>query len=384
MANIVKRGNTYRIRVFVGKDANGKQIVKSTTFTPPDVSLKKADKLAYEYACEFERHCKGYSDLNENMKFSELAEWYFKNFAPVELKASTVYTYTGQYKNHIEPILGNMKIKDITTPKLTQIMQSYKLNPSTIRKIYVIIQSIFKRGMEQGFLRENPCRNVILPKDKNNSKVMALSQDELRRFLKLLDEKPCDEDIKRIIRVLIYTGMRSGECFALRWEDIDFENMSIFIRHTLNDIGGKHELTPPKTQNSIRTIGMSETVAKIFKEQKEYVETLKLALGENYAHPEMVFPSANGNYRDRGSVLTSLKRFTKGTEFEDLTLHKLRHCNATILINMGVDLKVISDHLGHSDVNVTASVYADVFKSTKKVLADSIEAELTNQVDQDN
>lgn len=60
---------------------------------------------------------------------------------------------------------------------------------------------------------------------------MALSEDALKRFVKMIDEKTCDEDFKRIIKVLLFTGMRSGECFALRWEDIDFENMSISIRH---------------------------------------------------------------------------------------------------------------------------------------------------------
>ena len=374
MANITKRGNTFRIRVFVGYDMNGKQLVKSTTYTPPDgVTEKKAEKLAQEFAFEFERQCKGYISFNENMRFSELADWYFTNFAPVELKASTVYTYTGQYKKHIKPVLGNMKLKNITTPKLTQVMQSYNLNPATVRKLYVIIQSIFKRGMEQGFLRDNPCHNVILPKNKEQHKVMALTEDELKRFVKMLDEKSCDEDVKRIIRVLLYTGMRSGECFALRWEDVDFENMSISIKHTLNDIGGKHELTDPKTESSIRIIGMGQELKKVLLAQKEYIEKLKYALGDDFAHPEMVFVSARGNYRDRNSVYQSLKRFTKGTEFEDMTLHQLRHCNATMLLNSGIDLKVVSEHLGHCDVNVTADIYADVLRKTKARTAEQIE-----------
>ena len=71
--NIIKRGDTFRIRVFVGCDMNGKQLVKSTTYTPPDgVTPKKAEKLAQEYAFEFDRHCKGYSQLNENMRFPSL------------------------------------------------------------------------------------------------------------------------------------------------------------------------------------------------------------------------------------------------------------------------------------------------------------------------
>lgn len=133
---VTKRGETFRIKVSLGYDLNGKQIVKSTTFTPPaGATPKKAKKLAAEYAVDFERHCKGYTALNENMRFSEMADWYFENYAPIELQESTAYTYRGKYNKHIAPILGNMKVKDITTPKLTHIMQSYKLNPATVRKI---------------------------------------------------------------------------------------------------------------------------------------------------------------------------------------------------------------------------------------------------------
>ena len=374
LANITKRGNTFRIRVFVGYDMNRKQLVKSTTFTPPvGVTEKKAEKLAQEYAFEFERHCKGYSLLNENMRFSELADWYFTNYAPQELKESTVYTYWGQYKNHIEPVLGNIKVKDINAPRLTQIMQSYDLNPATVKKLYVIVQSIFRRGAEQGFIRDTPCRNVVLPKRKKSRKNKALEEDKLKRFMAYLESKPWDEDFKRIIKVLLYTGMRSGECLGLAWEDIDFENNTISINHTLTDIGGKHELTDPKTESSIRIIGMGQEVKKVLLAQRDYIEKLKLALGDDFAHPEMVFVSARGNYRDRNSVYQSLKRFTKGTEFEDMTLHQLRHCNATMLLNSGIDLKVVSEHLGHCDVNVTADIYADVLRKTKARTAEQIE-----------
>ena len=63
--------------------------------------------------------------------------------------------------------------------------------------------------------------------------------------MEYLESKPWDEDFKRIIKVLLYTGMRSGECLGLAWEDIDFANNTISINHTLTDIVGKHELTDP-------------------------------------------------------------------------------------------------------------------------------------------
>lgn len=378
MATITKRGETFRIKVSLGYDLNGKQIVKSTTFTPPSgVTPKKAEKLAAEYAVDYERHCKGYTALNENMRFSEMADWYFENYAPVELKESTAYTYRGQYNKHIAPILGNMKVKDITTPKLTQIMQSYDLNPATVRKIYIVIQSIFHRGAEQGFIRESPCRNVILPKNKNKNKKPVLDEQQTKDFLTLLDTKSCDEDIKRIIKVLLFTGMRCGECLALTWNDINYEKKTISINNNLVYANGRHFLTTPKTESSIRTIGMSDALADIFKKQQEYVTDMSKALGSSYAHPEMVFPSGRGNYRDRSGLNTSFRRFLKGTGFEFLTLHQLRHCNATLLLNSGVDLKIVSEHLGHCDIGVTANIYADVLKSTKAKVADLVALKLS-------
>lgn len=377
MATITKRGDAFRIKVSLGYDENKKQIVKSTTFVPPKgTTPKKAQKLAEEYAFEFERHCKGYTQLNENMRFSELADWYFENYAPVELKEGTVYNYKSAYNNHIKPVLGNVRVKDINTPRLTQFVQSLKLQPETVRKIYVVLQSIFHRGVEQGFIRDTPCRNVILPKNRSKKKKPVLDEEQTSRFMKLIEEKKCDPDIKRIIKVLLYTGMRCGECLALSWNDINFGEMTISIEHNLADVGGKHWLTTPKTESSIRTIGMSQALADIFREQKKYQEQLIEALGDDFSHPEMIFTSANGNYRDRSSLGTSLKRFLRGTEFDFLTLHSLRHCNATLLLNSGVDLKVVSDHLGHCDIGVTANIYADVLKSTKAKVADLVSLKL--------
>ena len=187
---------------------NKKQIIKSTTFVPPKgTTPKKAWNLAEEYAFELECHCKGYTQLNANMRFLELADWYFENYAPIELKEGTFYNYKSAYNNHIKPVLGNVRVKDINTPRLTQFVQSLKLQPETVRKIYVVVQSIFHRGVEQGFIQDTPCRNVILPKNRNKKKKPVLDEEQTRRFMKLIEEKKCDPDIKRIIKMLLYTGM---------------------------------------------------------------------------------------------------------------------------------------------------------------------------------
>ena len=79
----------------------------------------------------------------------------------------------------------------------------------------------------------------------------------------------------------------------------------------------------------------------------------------------------------RQEEITETDVLYRGTEFEHMTLHKLRHCNATLLLNAGVELSAISEHLGHCDVNITATIYADVLWGLKKTVAASIENSLT-------
>lgn len=256
MANITKRNGSYLIRVSIGRDADRKQIIRSTTYKPPEgISDKKAEKLAYAFAVDFENKCRYYLQYNENMKFSELANWYFSNYSEVELKAVTAMNYKSQYNNHIEEYLGYKKLKEFTPPMLTDYLKMLHtkdgLSASTCRKVYIVVQSIFKRGLEQGFLRENPCHNVILPKDKNKAqKRYSLTVEETIRFIQLVKGSDKDADVKRIIIFLLFTGTRIGECLALSWEDIDFENSSIHIRHTLAKGPNGLFLDTPKTSSS--------------------------------------------------------------------------------------------------------------------------------------
>ena len=380
---IQQRGNSYLFTVALGMDANGKQIRKTTTFTPPEgMSQGKADKLAKEEYVYFKNRCKGLLSFNENMRFSDLCEEYFKLYAPNRLKPLTAYNYENIVAFHFKEYFGNKKLKEITPVILTQFFCNLTvtdkdgtirpMKPATIKRVYNVMQSICHFAVTQNYLKETPCRGVILPtKDSTkDDKRKSLTEEELPRFIALFDGYT---PLNVIVKTLLFTGMRSGEALGLQWSDIDFDKKLIIVNHTLTDVGGKHFLTTPKTKTSKRIIYMSDNLVELLKEHKRKQHELIFALGKEFAHPEMVFTSALGNYKDRSCLNTSLKRFLKGTEFEFMTLHCLRHSNATLLLNSGVDLKVVSEHLGHSDVSTTANIYTDILDSTRKKTAEIIQ-----------
>ena len=385
---IIQRGKTYRFTVYLGYDDKGKQIRQTITFTPPTgLTQRKADKLAKEEYIDFSNRCKGLCNLKENMRFSELIEEYFRLYVPNNLKPITAYNYEKHINYHFMNYFGNKKLKDITTATITQFFATHKtmikgelkpLSPSNAKRIYCILQSIFKFAVSQGCIKENPCRNVILPKKNplEENKQMYMTAEELPEFLNMFQEY---SSFNTIILVLLFTGMRSGECLGLQWEDIDFKNRKIYIRHTLSDVGGKHFLTTPKTATSIRHLFMNDNLMTLLKKHKTEQRKLQMNLGSKFQHPEMVFTSTTGNYKDRSSLNTQFRKFLKDTPFEYMTLHKLRHTNATLLLNNGIDLKIVSEHLGHADIAITAGTYTAVLDSSRIKTANLMEQILTEQ-----
>lgn len=383
-SGILQRGKSYTFTVALGMDLNGKQIRKTTTFIPPEgMTEKKADKLAKEEYIKFRERCKGLASFNENMRFAELAEEFFKVYAPNKLKETTAYHYKHYSDARFLPYFGNMKLKDISTAMLTDFFNNMtdqhgrKLKPSSVKRIYSYMQTMWTFAVNQRIIKESPCKGVILPSSalaaEHDSRKKFLSETELPEFMQLFDE---DTDFEREIKILLLTGMRSGECLGLKWENIDFENRMIHITHTLSCVSGDKFLTTPKTKTSKRYIAMSSTVYELLKQQRLDQMKLQLAFGSLFKHPEMVFTNHEGDYVDLNYLNKRFKKHLAGTKFETMTLHCLRHSNATLLLNSGVDLKIVSEHLGHSEIAVTADIYTDVLESSKRKTAELIEFKL--------
>ena len=141
MPSVSKRGDVYRIMVSLGYGMDGRQIRKTTTYTPPEgVTEGKAKKLAEAYAHEYEKRCRGVTNLGENMRFHELAEWYYREAAPNLLKGITIYSQEQLLRAYILPELGHLKLKDITTARLDEFFNRL-VREGGVTKRYALINT---------------------------------------------------------------------------------------------------------------------------------------------------------------------------------------------------------------------------------------------------
>jgi integrase len=422
----------------------GKQVRKTTTYTPPpDVTPGKAEKLAKAFAHDFEKRCQGITSLNENMRLSQLVEWYFSTIAPSVLKESTQYNKHQLLRLYVLPSVGNLKIKDITTARLDELWQSLTvsgrkqsscvlkdkdaipygsckplarkcgLNPATvyaavhgthisaesaekiaeaagktIREMFEPIEgnpgldavtvtdirralsSIFSVAVRKEIVIKNPVTNSTSPKTVKKEKPF-LDDNQCKRLLTVLEGHE-NKQLRVMLTVLMYSGMRSGELCALRWEDVDFDSAAIFIRHTLSHIKGEYKLSSPKTKSSERSITVPPEILALLQEHKIWQQERKTALGSLWKGSEAVFTSEYGNWHNRTYLNTAFKRLLKKHGFPDVHIHDLRHACASLLINSGIPVKIISEHLGHADTRTTEAVYSHIFAATRSKASEAI------------
>ena len=375
---IRKRGDTYEFNTSAGYDGSGKHIRKYATFNPPiGVSETKADKLAIEAYVEFTKRAKGNKAFGDNMRFNYLCEIYFREYAPNKLKPVTEEHYKSNVRNHITPVFGNKKLKDITTSDITAFLTGLNKKESTVRKIKIVLHSILKFAVSQKYISENPCGGAIWRESTEReygeiNNVLDLQQ--AKKLMQMLDDYSI---FNTIIKLLLLTGMRSGECLGLRWSCIDFARKTIFIDKTLTYANNQWFLTSPKTPRSTRTVSIDQSAVEILLKHREEQNKAKAIVGEAWQHLELVFTSCTGHWYDRSLLNTQFKRFiTRNKETLNLdhnfTIHGLRHTNAALLLYAGEDIENISAHLGHASADITSRVYAHMYAEVKVRIAKTV------------
>ena len=373
---VAERGeNTFRFTVSSGFDGKGKQIRHTMTYkVPAGTAPSKVEKMVMEAYTDFSRKCKYSQGLDENMRFKELVEIYLREYAKNELKEVTSYNYRRDLEIHMLPVFGNKKIKDITTPALTAFFTGIDKSSETTRKLKTVMSSVFTYGVNQGYIKTNPCYGALYKKDPSKAKkVKFLDKGQCQKLMSATSEY---STFNTIIQFLLFTGLRIGECLALRWSDISFADNTISINHTLSFADDKWFLSVPKTQTSFRTIKLSTYSKELLLRHKREQDKLKETVGDAWVHPDIVFTSAIGNYYCRSFTNKQLKKILVDNDLPALSVHALRHSNASLMINNGFDVKAISEHLGHCNTAITSDIYTHIFKEYKAKMAESIEKDL--------
>ena len=312
------------------------------------------------------------------------------------LKPNTFNNYKYMYDHFVKENLGRYKVR---TLHRTDIKRFYNhlvdidgLKIGTIGTIHLIVHQILQLAVEDDILRKNVSDNGLRDLKKvrglHSKKRKALTIAQQNLFLNFIRNSPKYQHWYPIFAIMLGTGLRVGELTGLRWQDINFKHHVINVNHTLVFYEkSKAERTgfginTPKTQAGYRSVPMIKSVRDAFLEQREYLKNNALkSIDVIDGFQDFVFINRFGHVQHQGTLNKAIKRIIRDANFDALyknpsikeenllpnfSCHSLRHTFTTRLIESGMNVKVIQEALGHSDIQTTLDIYADVTKELKQ------------------
>jgi len=342
---------------------------------------KERDAIKAARNAEYEMD-KWNTDFATKITFGELAEEWLETYTINAKKKRTVRTRQYQL-NHLLKIFKYVKVKDINSITYQKFLNSLypNLKPTSISGINAVGSMIFKYAMEKNIISINPTQFVKIPRplltvEELEKKVVTdeyFEKDELIHFLEVCKESKHDDDYF-IFSMLAWTGLRIGELCALKWSDVNLEWKTVSITKTIDYEGNnskKFELTPPKTDGSIRLIDIENEVVELLKQHKSKQNQVKLLLGKDYTDFNLVLTRLFAPYYGYPYyphlVDERMKRLMEKADLEKhLTPHSFRHTHTSLLAEAEVPLELIMERLGHEDESTTKKVYLHVTKQRKK------------------
>jgi integrase len=274
------------------------------------------------------------------------------------LKESTYARYSNLIDNHIKGTIGLKEMNNLTN-KDFQLFCDDELAKGTsiivIREIILLIKLAIKReakinGTQPLFI------DLDLPSITKKKKIQILSRNDQKSIINYIFENDKQKYSGVILSLL--TGLRIGELCALKWTDIDLKKRIIIVNKTLQRIcfkgkESKITITNPKTQNSDREIPISNALY-------DFLMSIKPTKRDNY------FLTGNDKYTEPRNYRKIYKTLLKKLKINTTSFHALRHTFATRLIENKVDIKTVSELLGHASVNITISIYVHSEFNTKR------------------
>lgn len=247
----------------------------------------------------------------------------------------------------------------------TTEVQSHAYAKETIMKLKRTLATILADAKRQRLVEHNfASRDYIAPIQGYKKEVKILNDKEAKILANYLHTEP-NPRWKIALLTVLFMGLRRGELAGLEWKDIDYENKTMTIARSVQDIIGFGLITKePKTENSKRTISMPDKLIDYLKEYEIWWLNQKKYLGDRLGNTDRLFCTEDGTDISPGLFRVWLQKTLTKVDLPKVTLHSLRHTNITLQLVAGVDMKTVSARAGHSKASTTSDFYSHFIKNS--------------------
>ena len=251
------------------------------------------------------------------------------------------------------------------------------LSNNTIRHYHSFLSSVLGVAVKWGLIPSNPCERATLPK-KEKTRPRYLDEEQAGRLLELIEGE--DMQFKTMIKMFMFTGMRREELCGLEWKDIDFKTSVIRIERASLYIPHEGIITDTtKNDSSTRYIKAPAIAIQLLKEYKRWQAQKRLSMGDRWVDCDRLFTKPDGMPIHPDTIGCWLRDFIRAHDLPDISIHSLRHTNATLMINSGIPITTIAARLGHADPTTTSKIYIHAIQSADAAAAEQLDLIFTNR-----
>jgi integrase len=342
-----KRGMKWSFTIDIDQDVTGKR--------------KQVTRSGFETKKEAQEQCAlmitelangTYLKPSKSIMEYFLQEWLISK--KTSIRESTYTSYKHIIKSLL-PRIGKEKLQSITSKRITNLYNELAKDYSTSRlaDVHKVFSMAFAQAKSTNEIKVNPMDSVKKPKVENKE-FKVWTQEQCQTFLNGIVGQP----LYLAFHIALSTGMRQSEILALTWDNINIERSTIHVVQRISRDGKKIE-PYLKTVASCRQIAID----------KKTIEFL-----QNDSKPfQLVNCTNKGTAIIPRNLMRTFYRYIKKLNMPQITFHDLRHTHATLLLQAGVNPKVVAERLGHADMRITLERYSHVLPHMQQSAAEKIQ-----------
>lgn len=329
-----------------------------------------AQKRLAELLIEIEKG--GYVKTRRSLILGEYLNSWLSNYAEVNCRARTVQGYAYIVEHYLCRAMGQMPLSNLRPQHIAQYCASGIREGRSARSLlhdFRLLHKALKDAVQLGTLAVNPCDGVQPPRPEEKE-MSFLAPEEVNRFLVSAEKAPFPYYF--LFRTMLYTGLRRSEALGLTWGNIDLELCTMRITQAQHRINGKYIIQPPKSRSGRRIINLSVSLAIALRDYRGQVEAQRLMLGKPLQDSDFIFAHPDGSPLDPATVTHTFIKTVRRAGLK-VRLHDLRHSFASLMMAAGVNIKAISQSLGHSNVSMTLNIYSHLLPGAGKSAAEKFD-----------
>ena len=296
--------------------------------------------------------------------------------ARIALRPKTSSQYEHLIGKHILPRIGKVSLKDLRLIDIEKFYGEMALEGIGIRTIRIthnILHQALGKAVKYNLILANPAHGAALPRYKSGE-MKVLDEAQITQLLVAAQDSP----YLALYQLAITTGMRQGEILGLKWTDLQWQSGILHVQRQAQDIRGQGTIfQEPKTRAGRRTIKLGESTLQALRVHRQRKQVQKLVAGQRWKDHDLIFPSSAGTPLDPSNLRLDFYQVLEKAGLPKVRFHDLRHTAASLMLNHGIPVIVVSKMLGHSKPSITLDIYGHLYNEMQDEAAKMMDELLT-------